>query len=175
MILLLNGPFGVGKTTTADLLARRLHGAAVYDPEVIGFVLRRMLRPVHRVADYQDLWLWRRATVWGAWVRRRRRHLIVPMALWRSDYFAETTGGLRRIDARLICVRLTASESTLRQRIESSSDTGAGRWRLDHVASGLQAATDPAFGIEVSTEGRTAAEVAEAIIRLLASHRSREG
>jgi hypothetical protein len=36
VIILVNGPFGVGKTTVARVLADRL-GAAIYDPERIGF------------------------------------------------------------------------------------------------------------------------------------------
>ena len=36
MIILINGPFGIGKTTTARLLVRRLPGAVVYNPEHTG-------------------------------------------------------------------------------------------------------------------------------------------
>jgi hypothetical protein len=172
MILLLNGPFGIGKTTVAGLLARQLPSAFVFDPEMIGFVLRRILSPVHPVSDYQNLRPWRRATIWGAWVMRRRKHLIVPIALWRRQYFAEITAGLRGVDPDLHCVRLTASEETLRQRIVASDDTGARAWRLGHLSSGLQAMMNPAFGVEVSTENRTPAQVADAILHLVSATRS---
>ncbi|MGD9892509.1 MAG: AAA family ATPase [Dehalococcoidia bacterium] len=172
MILLLNGTFGVGKTTVAGLIGGQLPATSVYDPEMIGFVLRRVLSPVRQAADYQDLQLWRRATIWGAWAMRRRRHLIVPMTLWRRGYFAEITAGLRRIDAGLLCIRLTASEESIRQRIMASDDAAARAWRLGHLASGVRAMTDPAFGIEISTEGRTAADVADAVLRRLSAARS---
>jgi hypothetical protein len=124
---------------------------------------------VYRIADYQDLRLWRRLTVWGAWLLRRalRRHLIVPMAIVRADYFAEITDGLRKADPDLRCVRLTVGEDTLRRRIVESRDRGAAAWRLAHVARGLALAADAAFGMPVSTDGRTAAEVAEAVCSLL--------
>ena len=171
MIVLLNGPFGVGKSTTARLLAARLPGAVVYDPEWIGFVLRRL--PLYRAADYQDLRLWRRLAVWGAWLARRalRRHLIVPLAVLRRDAIAELTAGFRRADPDARCLRLAASAETLRDRILTSGDRVARRWRLAHMAAGL-AAADPAFGLEISTEGRTPAEVAEAIARLLRRDRA---
>ena len=35
VILFLNGPFGIGKTTTAHLLVERLPGALLYDPELV--------------------------------------------------------------------------------------------------------------------------------------------
>jgi hypothetical protein len=170
VIVLINGAFGVGKSTAARLLARRLTGALVYDPEVIGLVLRRVGRPLIRGADYQDLAVWCALTAWGAWLlRRTRRTLIVPMALWRRDRFAEVAGELRRADPDLRCFRLTAGEETLRRRILASPDRSARRWRLEHVASGLAAAADPAFGVEVPTDGRTPAEVVETLLALLAA------
>jgi predicted kinase len=170
VIVVINGPFGIGKSTTAHLLAQRLPSAILYDPEVIGFVLRRVGRPVIKVGDYQDLSLWRGLTVWGAWVlRRTRRTLVVPMAVWRRDYFAHFLGGLHRADSDVRCFRLTATEQTLRQRILASSDAAARPWRLDHLTSGLAAAADPAFGTEVSTEGRTPTEVVDAVLQLLAA------
>ena len=45
MLVWINGPFGGGKTATADELHRRLPGSAVCDPEHVGFGMRRMLPP----------------------------------------------------------------------------------------------------------------------------------
>ncbi|MBV9172502.1 MAG: TmrB protein [Chloroflexi bacterium] len=168
MIIVINGPFGVGKSVTAHLLVGRLAGAIVYDPEIIGFILRRVGRPLIKVADYQDLALWRRLTIVGAWaLRRPRRTLVIPMAIWRRDYFAHFVGGLRRVDPDVHRFRLTATEETLRQRILASSDQAARSWRLDHIKTGLAAAADPAFGTEVRTEGRTPAEVVDTVLHIL--------
>jgi hypothetical protein len=116
MIIVINGPFGVGKSVTAHLLVERLPGAIVYDPELIGFVLRRIGRPVIKVADYQDLTVWRGLTILGAWaLRRMRRTLVVPMAVWRRDYFAQFITGLRRADPDVCSFRLTATQETLQR------------------------------------------------------------
>jgi hypothetical protein len=171
VIVVINGPFGIGKTTTANLLDRRLPNAILYDPEVIGFVVRRVGRPVMNIGDYQDLTLWRNLTVWGTWVlRRTRRTLLVSMAIWRHDYFDHFLGGLRGTDPDVRCFRLTATEPTLRRRILASSDEADRSWRLDHITSGLAAAADPAFGIEVSTEGRPPTDVVDTVLQLLASY-----
>jgi hypothetical protein len=169
MIIVVNGPFGVGKSTAARLLVKRLPGAMLYDPEVIGFILRRGGRPVIKAADYQDLAVWRGLTAWGASILRRiRPTLVVPMALWRHDYFTQLIASLHHADPDVRCFRLTATQRTLRQRILASTDEAARPWRLDHVMSGLTAAADPVFGIEVATEGRTPAEVVENVLQLLA-------
>jgi len=36
MIILINGSFAVGKTTTAELLVQRLYHCMLYDPEIVG-------------------------------------------------------------------------------------------------------------------------------------------
>ena len=58
MAVLLNGAFGVGKTTVARRLVRLLSGSLLFDPEVIGFALRRLpsFLPLRGrgTSDYQD-------------------------------------------------------------------------------------------------------------------------
>ena len=66
MIVFINGPFGVGKTTVARLLVQKMPLATMYDPEIIGGILRRVLSPLTKVEDYQDITLWRRLGVGGA-------------------------------------------------------------------------------------------------------------
>jgi hypothetical protein len=42
MIVMLNGSFGIGKTTVAKLLRNSLPGSVMYDPEWAGSVLMRL-------------------------------------------------------------------------------------------------------------------------------------
>lgn len=171
MILLLNGPFGIGKTTLATRLVARLPDAMLYDPEVVGAALRHLVRGVDAADDFQDLAAWPAAVVANARALREAygRSLVVPMCLWRRDRFAAITEGLRRVDPDLACFRLTASEATLRARILGRPDAeGPHAWCLAHLASGLAAARDPRFGTEVSTEGRDPDEVAAEVLRVLA-------
>jgi MoxR-like ATPase len=56
VIILLNGAFGIGKTTVARLLAPRLKRAVRFNPEIIGSALQRTARLFGRkVYDFQDL------------------------------------------------------------------------------------------------------------------------
>jgi hypothetical protein len=170
MILFINGPFGVGKTGVAGVLVERLPNARLYDPEVLGSILLRVLGPVKKEKDFQDYALWRGLVVAVAWVWRvaSARTLVIPMRVWRREYFDPIFAGLRRVDPEVTCFRLSASEGALVRRISSDSeDTRAYGWRMQHAEVCLEAFRDPAFGVEVPTEGLTPAEVAGRILNVV--------
>lgn len=60
MIVWINGPFGVGKSTAACLLAGLWPGATLFEPEYLGSLLRHWYPPDTVVDDFQDLSVWRR-------------------------------------------------------------------------------------------------------------------
>lgn len=170
MIVLINGPFGIGKTTAATLLVQRLPGSMLYDPEPLGSFVRTTVGHLDPVADYQDFPLWRALVVETARLLRQAYPgpIVIPMTIWRRDYFDPITEGLRRIDPAFVCLRLTASESTLRARILARPDAdGPHDWCLRHLERGLAAARDPAFGIEVPTDGASPDAVCDAILQIL--------
>ena len=167
MIVHLNGAFGVGKTTVARLLVRRLPRASLYDPELVGTLVRSLGR---RYPDYQDDPVWRRRVVAVAGVLRRDGAgcLVVPMTLWRHEYHAQIVGGLRSVDADVRLFRLTACDDVLRARILARADAdGPHEWCLGHVASGVAAMGDDRFGTEIETDGRTPEEIADEIAALV--------
>src|SRR3954463_4363297 len=96
MVIWINGAFGAGKTSVARRIAALRRDALLFDPEQIGFLLRRLL-PMEGVGDFQDLPLWRELTLRlvreaGATARGPG---IVPMCLVNPAYFDEVVGGLR--------------------------------------------------------------------------------
>ena len=168
MILFVNGPFGVGKTTVARVLVEKVPNATLYDPEVIGSVLQKIPGLAGKANDYQDYALWRRlaVTVARALKVASARTLVIPMAVWRRDYFDPMVAGLRRADPDLRCFRLTVSEDELLRRISSDpEDRGAYGWRMSHAGVCLGAYRDPAFGLEVPTDGLTPMGVADRILK----------
>jgi 2-phosphoglycerate kinase len=59
MIVWINGPFGAGKTQTAFELHRRLGDSFVYDPENMGYFIRKNVPPTIKRDDFQDYPVWR--------------------------------------------------------------------------------------------------------------------
>jgi hypothetical protein len=171
MILFINGPFGVGKTSVARLLVQKMPHSMLYNPEAIGAVLHRVLGPFWKAADYQDYALWRPLLVGGARLLKTgsTRTLVIPMTVWRRDLFDLIVAGLRRVDPDLSCFRLTASRDVLIDRIASDTeDRDAYGWRMAHVEVCMKSSRDPAFGTEICTDGRTPVEVAGQILKRLA-------
>lgn len=170
MILWLNGPFGVGKTTAATELLRRDTRARRHDPERLGWVLARTVGRV-RPGDYQDLRVWRRETVRSvARSARRASTVIVPMTVLSAEHADDILGGLTGRGLEVRHVTLHASGTVLRERIAAdTADPGASPWRLDQLARYESVASDlAARGPVVDTDALTVDEVATAVEAVLA-------
>jgi hypothetical protein len=63
VIVWLNGPFGVGKTTTARALLGAEPRWALFDAEHVGFMLRHVLAKRRPAPDFQGWASWRRVVV----------------------------------------------------------------------------------------------------------------
>ena len=121
MVIWLNGPFGVGKTSVARELVRLIPEARIADPERIGYVMKRTF---WRHDDYQDVALWRRLTVRQVHRRARRGTVIVPMTVVDPAVFAEITAGAR-------VFALTAPRETIAARIDGGDE--AHDWRHQNL------------------------------------------
>ena len=68
-VVLINGSFGVGKTSVARDLRRRISGSVIYDPEWTGWAIQRLPSWVYLSGDdtddFQDVNLWRSSVVAG--------------------------------------------------------------------------------------------------------------
>ena len=118
VIIWLNGAFRAGKTTLAAELHRRLPDAVVYDPEDVGLMLWKWMRPND---DFQDLPSWRELVVATA-LSLRRYHadtLIVPMSLIRDAYRAQILGGLADVGEQVLHVFLEVDAGVLRERLNA--------------------------------------------------------
>jgi hypothetical protein len=118
MIVWINGAYGSGKTTLVAEITRQRSDAVVFDPELIGYVLRESV-PVP-TDNVQDLPSWREIVV-AAVLSFQRHHadlLLVPMTLITPGYRREVLGALRAADVELLEVFLDVPAHELRRRIE---------------------------------------------------------
>ena len=168
MIVWINGPFGIGKTSVARELALLLPEALVLDPEQIGTFVRDLLPAELQEEDYQDIALWRELTrhVADSVSTLYDRPLIVPMTLVVRDYFIEIVGALQRSGIDVRHFALLASRESVLERHRGRSDYEAwGEQQLDRCLAALR---EPAFAVHVDTEEKSPTEIASEIAAGLA-------
>jgi len=119
MIIWINGAFGAGKTTAAFELHRRLADSFVYDPENIGYFIRRNAPKIFSMVDFQDLPLWREFNykMLKMISEQYSGAIIVPMTLVDAGYFAEIIGCLREHGVEVRHFILWASRKTILKRL----------------------------------------------------------
>jgi hypothetical protein len=163
MIVWLNGAFGSGKTTTAGLLAKRLAGAKLFDPEYVGHLLMRFVESP--TGDFQDLPLWRHLVIetMTGLARQYPHTWVAPMSLIDAGYRTEILDGIRRSGVQVREFVLTLGADELRARIDADQvGVTARQWRRDHVRQALTtfaSLTDAQF-VDAS---RPPEQVAEAV------------
>lgn len=123
MIIWLNGAFGVGKTQTAFELHSRVPGSFVFDPEQIGFALRKVVPP-SMPRDFQDHPVWREFTYQGLrYVAESfAGEIIVPMTVVNPFYYEQTVGMLRKEGFQVHHFTLLASRNTVLRRLRRRGD-----------------------------------------------------
>lgn len=158
MIIMINGAFGVGKTTTAQALHKELANSMIYDPELVGGMLRHVLpndikRTEATTGDFQDFVLWKELTVEMArrLVQHYQLHLIVPMTIRKPEYFDYIYNGFKSIDEHTYHFCLTASKETIHKRLKERGEQ-EGNWCFQQTDKCLDAYEKYNFGREIDTE-----------------------
>ena len=129
MIIWINGAFGSGKTSAAYELNRRLPGSFVYDPENVGFFIRRNAPADFSKGDFQDIPLWRKMNyeLISLIASQYSGTLIIPMTLVNPTYYAEIVGRLIADGLNVRHFILYASKGEILRRL---------RFRLSRVFGG---------------------------------------
>ncbi|RUS45831.1 AAA family ATPase [Cohnella sp. AR92] len=173
MIILINGAFGSGKTSAANMLLSKLDNSMIYDPEEIGYMIRKIVpesvRHEHeRTDDFQDIELWRTLTVRiaGEVKRQYNRHLIVPMTLYKEANFDYIYDGLKGIDNDVVHFCLIATEETIHQRLAKRGDTYGG-WSYQQTRKCVSALKNPKFQEHIVTDHLETREVVDIMLSKL--------
>lgn len=179
MIIWINGAFGAGKTTTAHELHRRLPGSHLYDPENIGYFVRKNAPRGIDEGDFQDLPIWRsfNRDMLKLMADKRAGTIIVPMTLVNPRYFDEIVGELRADGVEIRHFALLASRETLLRRLKTRGD-GSDSWPARQIDRCVDSLSRERFERHIRTDGLTVESIVELIaeeagVKLLPDKRSR--
>lgn len=172
MIVWLNGAFGVGKTTAAFELHRRLPGSFVYDPEEVGFFLRKNMPEACHTADFQDMPLWRSFNyqILKELHERYDGLVIVPMTLVNQAYFEEIVGRLEDEGVPVAHIILYASRETILKRLKKRNlgRLGGEAFAVEAIGRCMEFFERPGVGIRIVTDGASVDQVVEQIAAMCA-------
>lgn len=167
MIVWINGAFGAGKTTAAFELHRRLPGSFVYDPEEVGFFLRKNMPEACHTADFQDMPLWRSFNyqVLKELHESYDGTVIVPMTLVEPAYFEEIVGRLREDGVPVVHVILWAGRETILKRLRKRSlgRLGSEAFAVEAIGRCMEFFERPDAGVRIVTDGASVDQVVERI------------
>jgi AAA domain len=170
LIIMLNGAFGAGKTTVAENLLDKIDDSMLFDPEMVGYMLRAMLpedikKNESKSGDFQDYELWRVLTVDTA--KRLKdeygKHLIVPMTLRDPSYFTYIFNGFKGIDDETYHFCLQASRETIFKRLKGRGEE-EGNWCFQQTEKCLLAYEEYDFGEYIQTDDVEIDEVVRGIM-----------
>lgn len=170
MIIMINGAFGSGKTTTANKLLPLIPNSMMFDPEEIGYMLRNIIPEairldVERTDDFQDIELWRVLTVQTAEALQHQyyKHLIVPMTIYKPHIFEYIVHGFQRMDNQVHHFCLMASEDTIHKRLTGRGDEANG-WTFQQTVKCVEAFKNARFEEHIITDEMTSDEVVSTIL-----------
>lgn len=170
---MINGAFGVGKTTVSHELLKVIENSMIFDPEEVGFMLRNILpeevkRLEAETGDFQDLQLWRELTVKVARVLidTYNVNLIVPMTIRKLEYFHYIFSGFKSIDKHTYHFCLTASKATIYKRLLERGEE-KGNWCFQQTDKCLKAYNENDFREYIDTENVAIHDVVETIKKKL--------
>ncbi|MBB4825175.1 thymidylate kinase [Sporosarcina luteola] len=169
MIVMINGAFGAGKTTVAAKLLGRMDHALLYDPEMVGYMLREMIPndvklPKEQTGDFQDFTMWKTLVVEVAKQLKQTygRDLIVPMTIYNKAYFETIYDGFSKMDEETFHFCLMADKRTIHKRLLARGEE-PGNWCFAQTDKCLQGYQDECFEQFIETDHLTVEQIVDLI------------
>ena len=156
----------------ARLLIDRIPESVLCDPEIIGYVLRRLPRFIpldgRGSGDYQDIALWRRlASLIPALLDKiGHQNVIVPLAFSNLDYLSQLRSRFAHYDVPVYHFCLAAPLTVVHGRLLNRGldpNSVEGRWVFSKAAYCCKVHFEPEFAEHIVTDERLPEDVASDI------------
>ena len=170
MIIMINGAFGIGKTSVANCLVKNIKNSMIYDPEEVGLLLRNIIpgeimHDEEKTGDFQDLILWKKIVVMIASEIKKQydSHLIIPMTIREIEYFKYIFNGMKKLDNDIYHFCLTAPLDKIHSRLNQRGEI-PDSWAFLQTEKCLKAYENYDFGEYIDTQNISIEEVTQIII-----------
>lgn len=166
MIIWINGAFGSGKSTTAELLHSKIEKSHIYDPEQVGYFLWDSFPDnMKKKGDFQDIELWRSMNyqIIKHMYDNYDGIIIIPMTITNKDYYDEIIGKLLKDKINVYHFILTAEKTKIKERLIARGEC-ENSWPEMQIDRCIRAFRDTIKGIQINTDNLSAAEAVDAIL-----------
>ncbi|HEL2195045.1 TPA: AAA family ATPase [Streptococcus suis] len=166
MIIWLNGPFGIGKTTLANILHKRIENSYLYDPELLGDFLQHQLPQTVCPEDFQDYSVWRQSTYKIVFdlATKTDKIIIIPMTIYKKEYYQEIIQQLIQDKIPLEHYILLADKTTILERLDNRVNEDI--WAKRHLDVCLKSFESQIPGQRLNTDSLKPEDVAKEILML---------
>lgn len=121
MIIWLNWSFGVWKTTTSEILHKKLENSYIFDPEELGFFIRKFIpnsKDWYSLKNFQDHELWSKWTIDSIlYLSKIHENIIVPMNLMDEKNWDYVIWSLKK-QQKVFHFSILASENAIFDRMK---------------------------------------------------------
>lgn len=168
---MINGAFGVGKTSVSKKLIDKIPNSMIYDPEEVGFMLRNIITDNIKTEkeltdDFQDLDIWRKLVVQiaGELIIKYKKNLIVPMTIRKKEYFNYIYNGFESLDGQVYHYCLMAPLDEIHKRLLNRGEE-IGSWVYKQGRKCVESFEDSIFKHHINTMNKSIDDVAEIILK----------
>jgi deoxyadenosine/deoxycytidine kinase len=172
MIIWINGPFGVGKTTLADNLLQVMDNVTLFNPELIGKTLWNLTPVILHEQEFEDEPIWRKTTyqlIMDCY-QQYKRTLVIPMTIAKDSGYSEIIDKLRKNGIELHMYTLLASGEEIKNRLLKRGET-ANSWEQQQIDRCLEALKGKKYSKHIDTTGLLPRQTAQLIFKEIQSNR----
>lgn len=165
MIIWISGPYGVGKSTLAEALEKKIENAMIFDAEEVGNAVRGNYPNDPYGYIFEDYPLW---SVFCCQLLKDihstfRKNILVPMTLVRPSSYENIVQKLLDdgVDVKLII--LEANYANVHDRILARGEE-EDCWCMENIEMSSSASKAIEGGYHICTDGKAVAEIAESVL-----------
>ncbi|MHC5227291.1 AAA family ATPase [Enterococcus sp. LJL99] len=124
MIIWINGAYGAGKTTIAEILNKKITGSFLYDPENLGDFFRHNLPKSIQKMDFQYYSEW---IEWNFYIIEKiyteyDGDIIIPMTIYEEPAYDLLINRLKNSELSFLHVQLEVDKTEVIARIQERNE-----------------------------------------------------
>ncbi len=165
MIIWINGPYGVGKSTLAETLHRKNPNSFIFDAEAVGNAVRDNLPPERfngYIFEGYPMWFSVCSALLHDIARDFSGEIYVPMTLVRADSFNKIAAPLIAQGHTVKHILLTSTHDVVRDRILTRGENET-CWCMQHINLCLERQKSFENVIRIKSHDATVEELAASV------------